>query len=223
MTFYTEGGDYKSVLRGKDKVNPAILRGDLEIFMLDFYAYDEYRLRKHFDDEEEVEASDEASEDKYNDGLSDPDSDGADDSDDDSKKEDENDEEEDEMDEGMMGYHEEDEMDEARGHHGKRHHEEDDDEEEDEEDEDKRKPRLHCVPMKQETNEIIVAAFICAYSIFFISIMITIESLKKKIYCIDADADESFEIKENRCFKYIGWPLQLARLICATLFHVGFQ
>jgi hypothetical protein len=94
---------------------------------------------------------------------------------------------------------------------------------EDEEDEDKRKPRLHCVPMKQETNEIIVAAFICAYSIFFISIMITIESLKKKIYCTDADADESFEIDENRCFKYIGWPLQLARLICATLFHVGFQ
>lgn len=80
-------------------------------------------------------------------------------------------------------------------------------------------PRYHCMPLSSQVNEVILAAYICAAVVVFVCYFISKESLDKKIYC---GADD-VETDETRCFKYVGWPLQITRLICATLFHVKFE
>ena len=77
MTFYTDG-DYNSVLRNKNKPNPAeLITEDLEMFLLDFFPCDQYTIKKihpdYFqeekdsDDEEEDEDEDESTSDKAKD------------------------------------------------------------------------------------------------------------------------------------------------------------
>lgn len=67
------------------------------------------------------------------------------------------------------------------------------------------KPRLHCIPLQSQVNEVIITAFICAASVLFVSIFIMKESLLKQVKC--KEYDEQSEDAAPRCFKYIDWPL----------------
>lgn len=70
--------------------------------------------------------------------------------------------------------------------------------------------------MQTQLNEVFIAAFICAISVMFCSTYVLRESLNAKVECDSPDGKVA-------CFNYISWELQVARVICACIFHFIFE